>query len=125
MSESVPARVREQELFDEFWSTLHWEPLEKRIRLALRDPGIPLVTEVNCPAVMDLGKQILGKIVDSAIQRPGEPVTKEEVFSFDQRLVILRILEAIISEYEEWKKRRFSSGAVSRIFPKFPPIEIE
>jgi hypothetical protein len=123
MSGSVPERIREQELFDQFWEQLKWEVLEKKIRLALRQPGLPFVVEIKCPAVMDLAKQIVGGIGESAIQRPGEAVNQKETFSFDQRLVLLRILEAIISEYEDWKKRRFSQGTPSVLSSSFTSLK--
>jgi hypothetical protein len=125
MSESVPARIHQQQLFDQFWEQLRWDVLEKKIRIALRQPGVPITTEINCPAVMDLARQIVGGIGESAIQRPGAPVSPQETFSSDQKLVLLRILEAIISEYEEWKKRRFSQGTTPAVSTKFPPLDIK
>jgi len=107
---SVPARVHEEETFDQFWEQLSWDKLERKIRIALRCPGQDVTLYTKCPAVMDLAKQIMEGIGKSAIQRPGEMVTQEETFSFDQRLVLLRILEAIISEYEDWKAFKFHAG---------------
>jgi hypothetical protein len=125
MSSSVPERIHEQEMFDQFWEGLRWEVLEKRIRVALRYPNVSITMEVKCPAVMDLARQIVSGIGESAIQRPGEAVSKAETFSFDQRLVLLRILEAIIAEYESWKKNRFSQGTMPAVSSKFPPLDIK
>jgi hypothetical protein len=123
MNSSVPEKVHKMEFFDQFWEQLRWDVLEKKIRTALRYPDMPMNTEINCPAVMDLAKQIMGGIGESAIQRAGELVSKEETFSFDQRLVLMRILEAIISEYEEWKKRCFSQGITSSLCSHLPSLE--
>jgi hypothetical protein len=97
-------------ILERFFEQLTWAALEKRIRAALKNPKEAVPLEINCPAVMDLARQILGGIGESAIQRPGQPVSEAEVFNYDQRLAVLRILEAIISEYEEWKLRHLNAG---------------
>lgn len=104
MSSSVPERIHMQEVFDQFWSQLTWEKLERRIREALRYPGRAVPREINCPAVMDLAKQVMGGIGELAIQRQGAVVSPREEFTLDQRVAVMRLLEAIISEYEDWKK---------------------
>jgi hypothetical protein len=106
---------------EQFFEQLTWSTLEKRIRVALKNPKEAVPLEIHCPAVMDLARQILGGIADSAIKRRGEPSTEVEVFNYDQRLAVLRILEAIISEYEEWKLKHLNSGTevMSVRFRKF------
>jgi hypothetical protein len=120
---SVPERVCEYEFFDRFWEQLSWDRLEKKVRVGLRNPSIPFVSEINCPAVFDLARQIVGGIGESAINRAGESVSPKETFTFDQRLALMRILEAIISEYEDYKKSYFSQGRTPAVFTKFPPFD--
>lgn len=106
MGNSIPQLIQMQTYCDQFWAQLTWEKLERRIKTALSrsDEAVPL--ETNCPAVMDLANQIIRGLGELAIQKPGVKVSSNETFNFDQRLIILRIIEAIISEYEDWKKGR-------------------
>ena len=105
------------------WEGLTWAKLEKRIREALRHPDCSVPSEIYCPAVMDLAKQVIGKIGESAIQRPGAVVSDSERLSFDQRLAVLRIIEAIIAEYEDWKKASSLERAIPALMPHFKSLE--
>ena len=108
-------------IIERFFEQLTWRALETRIREALKHPTETVPLEVECPAIMDLARQILGGIGESAIQRPGERVSEDEVFNYDQRLAVMRILEAIICEYEVWKSKNLNAKVevVSVRFAKF------
>ena len=107
----APQLVNSQLYFEEFWSQLTWEKLERKIKAALRYPDQAVPLETNCPAVMDLATQIIRGLGDSVIQRRGEPVSDSERANFDQRLIVLRIIEAVVSEYEDWKNNVFPERA--------------
>lgn len=123
MSRSVPEMIHEQEIFDRFWEQLDWPKLERRIMEALRHPDQAVPLETKCPAVMDLAKQIVERIGKSAITKPGEAVSFKETFTMDQRLAVLRILEAIISEYESYQKNYFAKRVTSALRPGLPSLE--
>ena len=112
MNSSIPERLYEHEILDQFWAQLTWEKLERRIAEALQHPDRAVPLETRCPAVLDLARQMVRRLGESAIQRAGEPVSPQETFTLDQRLVVLRILEAVICEYEAWKQQRMSGGTM-------------
>jgi hypothetical protein len=113
MESQIPTDIAAQFPLDKFFEQLPWWKLEDRIREALKYPGRSVPTEILCPAVMDLARQVMGEIGELAIQKPGARVSYEETFSFDQRLAVMRLLEAIISEYEEWKGKHTLALEVS------------
>lgn len=119
----APQLVNSQVYFDEFWSQLTWEKLERKIKAALSHPDQSVPLETNCPAVMDLASQVINGLISSAIQRPGEVVSKAETFTFDQRLIVLRIIEAVISEWEDWKNAKFPERVTPDLRQHFPSLE--
>src|SRR5437764_610505 len=104
MSSSIPEKLHENEIFDQFWNQLTWPKLESRIKEALQYPDQAVPLDTRCPAVMDLARLMVKKLGESAINKVGLPVDREETFTLDQRLAVMRILEAVIVEYESWKK---------------------
>jgi hypothetical protein len=81
---------------------LTWDRLESKLWDALKHPHQSVPVQISCPAVRDLHSQIVSNITKSALQKKGEGLSADEVFNCDQRLVILRILEAVISAGEDW-----------------------
>ena len=126
MSSQVPEVVHAQAMFELFWAQLTWGKLERRIKEALKYPDRAVPLETLCPAVMDLAKQVMEGLIGSAIQRPGAAVSLQEAFTFDQRVAILRILEAIIAEYEDWKKDfHLKSRDAFMLGTNFPSLQQE
>jgi hypothetical protein len=123
MSNRAPQAVNSQIYFDAFWEQLSWEKLERKIKAALSHPDQAVPLETNCLAVMDLVSQIITGLRGSAIQRPGEVVSNREALTFDQRLVVLRILEAVVSEYEDWKNATFPARATPDLRPYLKSLE--
>lgn len=123
MSNRVQQAVNSQVYFEEFWKQLTWEKLERKIKAALKYPDQAVPLETNCPAVMDLASQIIRGLGDSVIQRPGEPVSPGETFTFDQRLIVLRIIEAVVSEYEDWKNAKFPERATPDLRSQLKSLE--
>jgi len=124
MNEIIPAEAQLELTLERFFEQLTWPKLEQRIREALKHPDRSVPSEIHCPAVMSLASQVMGGLVASAIQRPGQPVSAEETFSFDQRVAVMRLLEAIISEYEDWRNRHMlvkSPGVSVSVVPTRRP----
>jgi hypothetical protein len=122
MNRDAPQLVNSQVYFDQFWSQLTWDKLERKIKVALQHPHQAVPLEVNCPAVLDLANQIIGGLIGSAIQRTGEEVSPGETLSYDQRLVVLRIIEAVVSEYEDWKNAKFPERVTPDLRSHFPSL---
>ena len=89
---------------EQFFAQLTWGRLEKRIAHALQNPKEEVPLQIPCPAVLDLAKMVVGEIGQSVVKHPGEKTTPKEFFEYSQKVGVLRILEAIICEYEDWKK---------------------
>jgi hypothetical protein len=98
--------MSEKQNLNSFFEQLHWDALGRRLNIALKNPSQEVPVQINCPAVFDLAQQISSSIIASAINKYGEEVTAQDEYSYDEKVVILRILEAIICEYEDFLKKQ-------------------
>jgi hypothetical protein len=84
-----------------FFENLTWGDLGDQIAKALQHPGQAVPRTIQCPAVRTLYQIINQRVVESAVNRPGESIQGRELFNLDQCLAMARILEAMISLVEE------------------------
>lgn len=85
----------------EYFENLTWEKFKRKLEEALKDPHTNIPHQIQCPAVTTMFQEITQSIGKYAIQKPGESLTSENVFNLDQRLALLRILEALVRIAEE------------------------
>src|SRR4051812_33255779 len=85
----------------EFFERLTWDQFRRKLEETLRNPDASVPTKLYCPAVMDLFQEIAQNLGESAIQKKGEPLTTENIFTLDQRMVLARILETLVRMAEE------------------------
>jgi hypothetical protein len=101
----------------EFFEQLTWEKFKTRLSEALHNPHANVPQRIQCPAVMALFRDIAQNIGETAIQKTDEPLTTENIFHLDQRLALLRILEALVRMAEEGP---VSSGGSLKLIPESP-----
>jgi hypothetical protein len=102
----------------EYFENLTWESFKLTLEETLRNPGKNVPQNIQCPAVMTLFRDIAQNIGETAIQKTGEPLTPENIFNLDQRLALVRILEALVRIAE--KGPVHSGGGGLKSIPESP-----
>lgn len=87
---------------ESFFTQLTWSTLESQMVAALRHPDREVPTRIQCPAVLDIANHIFSDIAKDALARPGQDLRSQDIFSHDQKLAVLRLLEAIIVAAEQF-----------------------